>query len=248
MPIVDNKGTRIRFEIEGDGPPLVLHHGFTSRLEIWQQLGYTKHLRTNFTLIMFDSRGHGESDKPHDVEAYTMSNRVGDVVTILNELGIDRAHFFGYSMGGWVGFGMARYASEYVDSFVIGAAHPYPDQNWESFSQVNGNDGDGFIVALEKVIGEPVTPDVRPLIMDNDLQALIAAAKARPSLEDVLPTMEKPCLLFVGEADSRFKIVRECADHLQNVDFVSFPKLTHVDCFFRSDLVSPVVSNFLLAV
>ena len=196
---------------------------------------------------MLDSRGHGTSDKPLDVGAYSMVNRVNDVITILDDLKINSAHFFGYSMGGWIGFGMAQNAIERVDSFVIGAAHPYPDYSWENFKHVTANDHDSFIVALEKVLEEQISSEVRQLILDNNLEALVAAARNRPSLESALPKMKNPCLLFVGEEDSRCKAVYDCATQLDDAKFVSFPSLTHVDCFLRSDLVSPLVADFLIA-
>lgn len=245
MSFVVNQNIRIRYEIEGHGPPLVLHHGFTGRLEMWQQLGYIDHLRQSFKLIMLDSRGHGESDKPHDVAAYALPNRVGDVVAILDELGIDKAHFFGYSMGGWIGFGMVQYALERVSSLVIGGAHPYRDRSWEVFSKVTGEDAKEFMVALETVIEEQVPAEVRPLVLENDLQALVAAAQEHPSLGDVLAKIKMPCLFLVGEADSRFEAVRDCAAQVPTASFISFPELTHFGCFLRSDLLSPAISKFL---
>ena len=246
MPFAINRGIQIYYEVEGDGPPLVLHHGFTSSLEIWKLLGYTDQLKKYFKLIMLDSRGHGKSGKPLNVDAYSMSNRVRDIVTILDDLKIEKTHYFGYSMGGWIGFGMARHAIERVKSFVIGAAHPYPDHSWEHFRNITGEDQEGFIVALEAVLEEQISSEVRPLILDNNLEALVAAAQNRPSLESVLPQIKNPCMLFVGEGDSRCNAVRDCATQLDDVKFVSFPQLTHVDCFLRSDLVSPLVINFLL--
>ena len=245
MPFVVNQDIRIRYEIEGHGPPLVLHHGFTGRLEMWRQLGYVDHLRKHFKLIMLDSRGHGESDKPHDVAAYALPNRVGDVVAILDALGIGQAHFFGYSMGGWIGFGMVRYAPERVRSLVIGGAHPYRDRTWEFFNKVTGDDTNKFLVALEAVIEEQVPALVRPLVLENDLQALVAAAQVRPALEDVPAKIKMPCLFFAGEEDSRFEAVKNCAAQVPTARFISFPKLTHVECFLRSDLLLPAISKFL---
>lgn len=247
MPFVNNRGLKIYYEVEGEGSPIVLHHGFTSSLEIWKLLGYTDSLKKDFKLIMLDSRGHGRSEKPLDVDAYSILNRVKDITTILDELEIKKAHYFGYSMGGWVGFGMAHYALERVKSFVIGAAHPYPDNSWESFRDVTGKDQEDFIVALETVLEERISSEVRPLILDNNLEALVALAQNRPSLESVLPQLRNPCMLFVGEGDSRCQAVRACAAQLYDATFVSFPKLTHVDCFFRSDLVLPLVKDFLLS-
>jgi hypothetical protein len=51
-------------------------------------------------------------------------------------LAIPQAHFFGYSMGGWIGFGMAQYAPERVNALLIGGAPPYADRSWNAFRHV----------------------------------------------------------------------------------------------------------------
>jgi pimeloyl-ACP methyl ester carboxylesterase len=132
-----------------------------------------------------------------------LQKRVGDVVAVLDALHIQKAHFFGYSMGGWIGFGMAKYAPERVHALIIGGAHPYADHSWDVFRQVDGTDPEAFITALEAVVEQHIPPEVRSLVLANDLQALAAAAQERPSLEDVLPTMIMPCSRLVGESDAR---------------------------------------------
>ena len=80
MPDADNNGLRIYYEVEGDGPPLVLAHGFTTSLEGWRTNGYAEALSPSFQLVMFDARGHGRSDKPHTPAAYTQTLMAGDRV------------------------------------------------------------------------------------------------------------------------------------------------------------------------
>src|SRR5215472_4406008 len=126
MPYADNNKVRVHYRIEGgNGRPLVLQHGFTESIEDWSECGYVDVLKCQYRLIMIDARGHGGSGKPHDPEAYRLETRVRDVVTVLDDLGIERAHFWGYSMGGWIGFGMAAFAPERVDRLVIGGQHPF---------------------------------------------------------------------------------------------------------------------------
>lgn len=59
MPYADHQGTRIHYEVEGDGPPLVLQHGFTGNLKRWYSFGYVAALKSNYRLILVDARGHG---------------------------------------------------------------------------------------------------------------------------------------------------------------------------------------------
>src|SRR5215475_3637443 len=125
MPYAKNGNIRIHYEVEGHGPTLVLQHGFTHSLKRWYLHGYVESLRNDYELVLIDARGHGGSDKPHDPSAYTLAQRAGDVVAVLDDLGRATAFFWGYSMGGRVGFGLAKYAPERIAAFVLGGQHPY---------------------------------------------------------------------------------------------------------------------------
>jgi pimeloyl-ACP methyl ester carboxylesterase len=126
MPYADNQGVRIHYEVEGSGPPLVIQHGFTDSIQTWYELGYVDALKPDNRLILVDARGHGASDKPHDPEAYKLECNVADVVSVLTDLDIPRAHFFGYSMGAWIAFAMVQYAFDHVHALVIGGGNPNP--------------------------------------------------------------------------------------------------------------------------
>src|SRR5262245_12825985 len=73
MPYAENRGLRIHYEVEGQGPTLVLQHGFTHSVRRWYLHGYVEALRTDYELVLIDARGHGLSDKPHDPTAYTLA-------------------------------------------------------------------------------------------------------------------------------------------------------------------------------
>jgi pimeloyl-ACP methyl ester carboxylesterase len=248
MPYVNSQGVGIHYEVEGDGPPLMLQHGAVSSLEAWRRCGYVQVLKHHYQCILLDARGRGDSDKPHDPAAYALQCYVADVVAILDALHIRTAHYWGYSMGGWIGFGMAKYAPERAQTLVIGGAHPYEDRSHAAFQHVDGTDPDAFIAALEVVTEERVPPESRSVVLANDLQALAAATQVRPSLEEVLPTMAMPCMLYVGEADSRFAAVKACATHMPNVTFVSLPGLNHAQGMVQSKVVLPHVTKFLASV
>ena len=100
MPYATHQSVRIHYQVEGAGPPLVLLHGFNSRLERWYESGYVESLRHDYHLILLDARGHGASDKPHERAAYAWPIPVADVLAVLDHLQIPQAHVLGYSMGG----------------------------------------------------------------------------------------------------------------------------------------------------
>ena len=206
MPYANNAGTRIHYQTDGTGPDLVLQHGFTQCLEDWSECGYVAALRSKYRLILVDARGHGGSDKPHDEVAYALPHRVADVTTVLDALGIEKAHFWGYSMGGYIGFGMAKYAPERVDYLVIGGQHPYMrDQSalrqWLRDGITMGRDT--LVAAFEKMVG-PISSTYAERLRAADLQAYLAAAHDRVGMQGMLGAMTMPCCLYAGEADPIF--------------------------------------------
>ena len=120
MPYVDNSGVSIHYHVEGDGPPLVLQHGLTSSLRNWYAYGFVEELQKDYRVIMVDARGHGRSGKPHDPKDYDLKLRVNDVLAVMDDLGVSKAHYMGYSMGGRIGFGIVLHALDRFHSLVIG--------------------------------------------------------------------------------------------------------------------------------
>jgi pimeloyl-ACP methyl ester carboxylesterase len=246
MPYAVNEGVRIHYRIEGEGQPLVLQHGFTDSLETWHELGYVEALKPQHRLILIDARGHGASDKPHQPDAYEWQRIVADITTVLEDLHIPRAHYFGYSMGGRIAFAIARYAPERVHSLITGGGSPYP------YSQAGA---DRMLEALKQgaeaipaIWGVPLPSALKARLIRNDVEALIACLTKvlqSPGFAEILPTMTMPCLLFAGEDDPIYVENKECAGAIPNVTFFSLPGLGHADAFFRSDLVLPRVTQFL---
>jgi pimeloyl-ACP methyl ester carboxylesterase len=194
-----------------------------------------------------DARGHGASDKPHDSVAYEMALRVGDVTAVLDDLKIRQAHFFGYSMGGWIGFGCARYAPERFQSLILGGAHPYAEAI-QGFRDGLSQGLEAFGAWTEQAFGHYMTSAMSNRLLANDLLALMALSQDRLDFSNVLPTMLMPCLLYVGEADPRLSHMRECTKQISNATFFSIPELGHVAAFCQSDLVLPHVKAFLAKV
>ena len=70
MPFVNNDGVRIHYHVEGNGPPLVLMHGWSNSLEYWRDFDYVDELKSDYRLILVYARGHGRSNVPRPNEAY----------------------------------------------------------------------------------------------------------------------------------------------------------------------------------
>src|SRR5215210_2616163 len=131
MPFATNArdGRRVYFEDDGGvGTPVVILGGFLDPIDLVRGAPIARALQAlsdEFRLIYVDHRGHGRSAKPHEAKAYAMPLRVADVVAVLDELGIERAHFIGISWGGRLCFGIGEYTRERALSLVVIGQQPY---------------------------------------------------------------------------------------------------------------------------
>ena len=119
----DSGGVQIHYSVTGQGPPVVLVHGLGSSAMInWQFPGTVTQLAKHYQVITFDSRGHGQSDRPQSQDAYG-TQMCEDVVRLLDHLHIKKAQVVGYSLGGFEIMKLLTLHPERVNSAVMcGAA------------------------------------------------------------------------------------------------------------------------------
>ena len=109
-------GINIAHEVLGSGPPLLLIMGYRLNSRAWPS-DFIDALAERFTLILFDNRGTGQSDKPSS--GYALSNLAKDVCGLLDHLEIPRSHVLGYSMGGAVAQELACRHPERIQRLVL---------------------------------------------------------------------------------------------------------------------------------
>ena len=100
MPFVERDGVRIFYEAAGEGPPVLLSHGYSATSRMWR--GQVEALAPRYRIITWDMRGHGQSDSPDDPALYSEAATVGDMAAILDALGIDVSVIGGLSLGGYM--------------------------------------------------------------------------------------------------------------------------------------------------
>jgi non-heme chloroperoxidase len=131
------EGVRIAYDDVGSGAPIVLLHGFGANRRLnWRLTGWYETLTAaGYRVIAFDARGHGQSDKPADVEAYRPEGIAGDAIRLMNHLDIRKASLFGYSMGGrnaaWLlAHHPGRFASVVIGGTGLNLLGPADAKRW----------------------------------------------------------------------------------------------------------------------
>src|SRR5476651_1359552 len=114
-------GVDLAFERHGEGPAIMLVHGFgSSRMQNWKSTGWYGGLTgAGFSIVAMDCRGHGDSGKPHDPAAYGHDRMADDVTQVMDSCGLIGALVLGYSMGGFIGLRLLAAHPERVIKLAI---------------------------------------------------------------------------------------------------------------------------------
>jgi pimeloyl-ACP methyl ester carboxylesterase len=236
MPKLDRDGVNIHYEVHGSGPPLLLTHGYSSTSAMWQ--GQVEALSKRHTLILWDMRGHGQSDYPDDTAAYSEALTVGDMAALLDKVGAATGIVGGLSLGGYMSLAFYRAYPERVRALLIIDTGPgfKKDEAREAWNKRAHDTGDRFeregLESLKSASRE------RSGVVHRDASGLARAARGMLTQRDAgvietLPRIKVPALVVVGAEDTPFlaasdymaakipgaqKVVIPSAGHAANID------------------------------
>ena len=236
MPKIERSGVKIYYEVHGDGPPLILTHGYSSTSAMWKE--QVEALSKHHKLILWDMRGHGQSDYPDDPACYSEALTVGDIAALLDVVGAKKAIVGGLSLGGYMSLAFYRAHPERVSALLIidtGPGFKKDDAraawNKRALDTADRFDREGLDV-LKAASRE------RSSVSHRDARGLALAARGMLTQRDarvieVLPEIKVPSLVVVGADDTPFlaasdymaakipgakKVVIPDAGHAANID------------------------------
>ena len=177
-----------------------------------------------------------------------------DVIAVLDDLQISQTHYLGYSMGGMIGFGLAKHYPQRMKSIIAGGASPYNrdepnarDELLEMY-EVAAERGNEALIAQIKAWAGSITPEYEARLRSADIQAGLAFLRwrhdHRPDYGADLPALTLPFLLYMGEADEPAE-VQEAAAELPNAEFIELRGLNHVGAAGASQIMMPHIKRFL---
>jgi len=208
----DSEGVRIHYQIEGEGPPVVLIHGYLATGDLnWRVNGVVGRLAADHRVVVVDNRGHGKSDQPLTPDAYGEA-MAADVVRLMDHLAIEKAHIVGYSMGGMIAIKICATRPERVAAAVVG--------------------GMGWL-PKGPVRDRPSPPNLPAAFAAK--QACAAAFPALGTTEEEFQAIRVPMTVVVGEEDGLIERVRALESLRPDIPVVRIPGANHVSCIWRDE-------------
>jgi pimeloyl-ACP methyl ester carboxylesterase len=226
----DSDGVGIRFIDEGAGEPVLLVHGFASSVKHnWLEPGWVSLLsRNGYRVIAYDNRGHGESTKLYEPQAYQPAMMMEDARRLLDHLAIARADVMGYSMGARITAFLALAHPQRLRSAIFGGL---------GGNMIRPMAGTGPIAhALEAAsIDEVVNPTARTFRAfaertGSDLRALAACIRGSrdPISREMVAHIACPVLVATGTEDVIGGAAEELAALIPGAEALPIPRRDHM--------------------
>jgi pimeloyl-ACP methyl ester carboxylesterase len=248
----------LHVEIEGDGPAIVLGHGFGGSARNFRATA--RALRDRWRVVLFDARGHARSEAPRDPTAYAPEAFVADWGRVLDAAGVERAVVGGLSMGAATALAFALAHPERVRALVLAA---YPGAGGiapvaERFADAierRGLDAAGaeFVWGRGSDLGEAGARLVRQGFLEHPphglaatLRGLLARQPSVAALAPALRGLDVPALVIVGARDgASLAASRALAAALPRARLVEVPDAGHVVNLEQPRAFNAALAEFL---
>lgn len=225
---VDVGGAQLYYNAVGEGPPIVLVHGYPlSGDHFWYQ---RQALSDAYRVITVDLRGYGRSEGAVGASE-GIATYASDVLAVMDHLGVERAIIGGMSMGGPIVFSMYQQAPERFEGIILmdtiaAAANPIEEGTWLGVVDLVEQQGPAALPPL--IIDDMLTGETRldrpefadyliDIMNQASTQALLDGATAlaeRPDFTSLLPRIDVPVLLIAGLQDALYPV--EVSDEMFN--------------------------------
>jgi pimeloyl-ACP methyl ester carboxylesterase len=250
MPYALNGGIRIHYEVRGEGNPIVLHTGGLGDLSVWENAGYVSGLQ-DYKCISIDPRGHGLSDFPENVAAHTVKSYVSDVIAVLDQLGVYRTSFFGYSDGGRVGFELCAVNPGRITALITLGSCVDPEKESSiqlaNFLRERGIDAYINSAELEEHLKFPGWLRENFLKSDPEMFALeVEGFSTWGGAKALAPRIRTPALILSGSLEDPNSDCQKIVNYTSaGAQLAVLRNLGHIGAFLHSEAVLPHVRDFL---
>lgn len=238
-------GLKMYYEVHGEGRPLVALHGGLHTIDA--SFGAVlPALAEDRQVIAIELQGHGHTG---DIDRLPLlENLADDVLALLDLLGVDRADFIGYSLGGLVALTVATRHPERAGRLVLASTHFRQDGYYE---EIAANDPDSTRMPTQEEFGSwhaaytRVAPDPDHFWAFAEKMSGVVHS-FRDWTADELRGVTAPTLLVLGDNDFiRLSHAEQMRDLLPDSRLAVLPGTRHSEVMQRANLLAPMVSSFL---
>ncbi len=229
--IAQLENASIAYLDEGQGQPIILVHGFASNASVnWLHPGWMKTLsEAGYRVVALDNRGHGDSSKFYDENSYRLAEMAGDVLDLIDHLGLESPHVMGYSMGARITATLAHSDGERLGKIVLaGNGYNMIEGGFDSSTIRDGLMAENLDQTVTK-IGR----DFRFFAEQtgSDLKALAACIMGGRSHipRETFEKIDNPALVTVGTEDTVAENGESLAALIPNGEFRPIPKRNHMN-------------------
>jgi 3-oxoadipate enol-lactonase len=251
-------GIDICYDVQGEGPWVVLSHSLACDRTMWDEQMAV--LTRSYRVLRFDTRGHGRSGAPPG--PYTLDLLADDLKALLDHLSISRAHFVGLSMGGMIGQTFAlKYPGIFQTLVLCDTTSAYPAATaaiWDERIRTAREQGMAALVdsTLARWFSESfrrrrpkVMKRFGALISSTPVEGYIGCSQAlvRIDVTERLKTLNLPALVVVGEHDPGTPVAMARAIHqsLPRSELAILPDAAHISNVEQSDRFTQLLLEFL---
>lgn len=252
------------YEIRGEGPPVLLLHGFTGTSATWSQL--VKELEDQFQFILLDLPGHGQTTMK---TPRTMEMCCQDLAQLIKKLHLPKVHLLGYSMGGRTALSFAMLYPNLVQSLILESASPGLASEIERMKRVKHDEDlarrleqnglEAFVddweniplFATQKSLPLIVQEQIRRERLSQTIEGLSASLKymgtgAQPHWWDDLHRLTCSVLLIAGQEDQKFvQLNQRMKDLFQKARLEIVSGAGHAVHLEKPEVFTQLVATFL---
>lgn len=256
-------GVGIYYEVEGkEGAPwITFSNSLATDHTMWDD--EAEALAGDYRILRYDKRGHGLSDAPEG--PYTFDMLIGDVVGLWDELGIEKTHFVGLSIGGMTALGLALSHADRLNSIVVSNSRAdAPEQFVEAWDQriasAKANGLEGLAEAtVQRWCSKPFLETgsvkldkLRNMVRATSLTGFLGCAHALQTLnyQPRLGEIKTPTLYIAGQDDTGTPPDNMKRMHEQHPgsQFVMLAPAGHISVMEQPEAHTKAVRDFLASV
>ena len=237
-PFVSFDGIKIAYDDEGSGSAVFLLHGFINDRSSWGRSALKRQLLDEeYRVIIPDLRGNGDSDKPHDPEAYHDNAEIKDIIALADHLGIDSYMAIGYSRGSIVLAKLLVSDDRITKAVIGGMGADFTNPAWE----IPGAFADAFSGRAELTDMTRGSVEYATSI-DHDLISLSLQQEFQPiTTTDELSGISIPILILRGNEDTYNGDPYKLQDAIKDAT-LTFIEGDHNNTYKQENFATEVVS------